>query len=150
MGEQSCRNCGAELTCLQQRVYCSTFCMIEYQNKKHGSRFIDKIDKCGRHYTVCSKCGRRYKKLSAKGKYEVICNKCLTKLNHKTKEGSQIIEKEFVNGKKRLKMKLELTEYNRSWHYINGHPVQGLQNALNFFRARCHHLVNYEGWRELK
>lgn len=146
MMQRKCPNCSAELP-NGKRVYCSRFCQITYYNKKY--RPVYRRDKWGREYLDCGKCGRRLKKLEYTGRTRFICLKCHKTENHKQNKNSTFMRRVFQKGNKKLEVILEITQNNRNWHYLNGHPVQSLKKVINSFRAKCHTLTDRDRYKEI-
>lgn len=138
MGKRiDCIKCGKDLPS-NRRVYCSNYCQIEYYNKQ--SKPIHNIDEWGRKFLACGKCKKRLKKVEFIGKVRFVCSRCFKAGKHSPLEGSSFMRKLFKKGREKREVVLEVTQRNRNWHYLNGRPVMGFENALKAFRATCHRL----------
>lgn len=129
-----CKNCDKPLE-KGRRVYCCNLCAIEYHNRENKP--IMHVDKWGRKYLCCGKCKRRLRKIDYRGKTKLICHNCYKKNTHKSKDDSQFIEKKINED---IMVRLEITKNNRNWHYVDGKPVMGFKNALNYFKIKCYNL----------
>lgn len=142
----TCINCGNRLGCYR-RKYCSNYCQIAYYNKKYSP--VLRVDKWGREYIDCHKCGKRLRKLEFMGRTKFICIQCHKAGTHTPLENSTFIRRTFKKNRKTKEMLLEITQKNRNWHYLNGRPVQGFKKAINSFRATCHTLVHRRDYTEI-
>lgn len=138
-----CIKCGEKLPS-SRRVYCSNYCQIEFYNNQ--KKPIMRTDKWGRKYLACQKCGIRLKKMEYRGKVVFKCDNCWKAGNHKTLPNSTFMERKFKKGREIRNILLEITEKNRNWHYVDGHPVLGFKNALKYFRALVHRLEHRDGY----
>mgnify|MGYP001616822033 CR=1 FL=1 len=138
-----CIKCGKNLPS-SRRLYCSNYCQIEFYNNR--SRPVFGIDKWGRKYLACQKCKTRLKKREHLGKTTFKCDNCWKAGNHKSLQNSMFMEKTFKKGGKVRKVILEITERNRNWHYVDGHPVLGFKKAIKYFRALVYSLEHRDGY----
>lgn len=130
-----------------RRVYCSNYCQIAFYNSQ--KKPIIGIDKWGREYLACQKCKTRLKKREHLGKTIFKCDNCWKAENHKTLPNSTFMERRFQKGDVTKEVVLEITQRNRNWHYVNGHPVLGFKKALKYFRAMVYILEHREGYTPL-
>lgn len=146
--EKKCKNCGNKVTAESRRTFCNDYCFVQYQNNK--KKPIRMIDKLGREYICCSGCGSRLKKYEHRGITKLLCHECLARNSHKPYYDSQTFVKRLKNEKDEIKeVKLEITQNNNGWHYVDGLPVQGFQKARNYFRAKIFQMNRRFGFVEI-
>lgn len=138
MVQRNCAFCQNLFEIGKKKKFCSIFCQIQFYNKQ--SKPIYGIDKWGRKFLACGKCKKRLKKVEYLGRTKFICAKCFDADKHTPLHGSSFMRKVFKKGKEKREITLEITQRNRNWHYLNGRPVQGFENAIKSFRAVCHRL----------
>jgi len=112
-------------------------------------KLVVKVDRIGREFFICQKCGKRLKHIESRGKLKLICNRCFKKVHHAPIPNSSFIKKTLKKGRKKLEVVLEITEHNRNWHYLDGSPVLGFKNAIKYYRAKVHRLTHKEDYKEI-
>ena len=127
-----------------RRKFCSNYCQIGYYNQQ--SKPVLKVDKWGRKYLACQHCKRRLRKIEQIGKIKFECFKCDVAKHHKPFQDSVFMKKTLRRNKQTKEIILEITKRNRNWHYLNGRPVRGFKNAMEYFRAVCHRLEHRDGY----